>query len=152
MTDTMPETAGGPAPSRRSNQTKFIIGGLIIVVAVAVLIFTSMSGSATYYLTVGELKAQGADAFGKKVRVAGLVVGESIQWDERKLDLRFDIQDQSGQLRVHYQGLRPDMLQDDAEAVVEGSLSREGIFEATNLLLKCPSKYEEAATKQATSK
>jgi cytochrome c-type biogenesis protein CcmE len=59
------------------------------------------------------------------------------------------IADASGSLAVIYNGPRPDMLQDDAEAVVEGRYIEGGSFEADNLLLKCPSKYEEAATATA---
>ncbi len=151
MTDQSLPVAGAPPVGRRNNQTKFIIGGAVIVLAVAILIITSMSGAKTYYMTVGELKAQGAAAQGQKVRVAGIVIGDSIQWDERNLNLKFDIQDDSGRVAVAYHGLRPDMLQDEAEAVVEGALNAQGTFEATNLMLKCPSKYEEAATKQATA-
>ena len=39
--------------------------------------------------------------------------------------------------------------QDEAEAIVEGRYIEGGSFEANNLLLKCPSKYEGAATATA---
>ena len=141
-----------PPAGRRGSQTKFIIGGVIIVAVVAYLIFSSIGGSTAYYLTLAELKAQGADAFGKKVRVTGIVDGDTIEWDERSLNLRFDIADESGRLAVAYYGVRPDMFQAEAEVVVEGSLTEGGLFEASNLLLKCPSKYEESATSQASSR
>jgi cytochrome c-type biogenesis protein CcmE len=152
MTEQTSPAAGAAPAGRRNNQTKFIIGGAVIVLAIAILIITSMSGSETYYLTVAELQAKGAAAQGQKVRVAGVVDGGSIQWDDRNLNLSFEIADESGRLAVAYHGLRPDMLQDEAEAVVEGALNAQGTFVATNLMLKCPSKYEEAATKQATTK
>jgi len=142
----------GKSPAGRPDQSKFIIGGVIIVAVVVYLIFSSIGGSTAYYLTVGELKAQGADALGKTVRVTGIVDGDTIEWDERNLDLRFDIVDESGRLAVAYHGIRPDMFQADAEAVVEGTLTAGGLFEASNLLLKCPSKYEESATAQVSSR
>jgi len=151
MTEQTPTAAGAAPTGRRKSQTKFIVGGAVIVLAIAILIITSMSGSKTYYMTVAELQAKGVAAQGQKVRVAGLVDGGSIQWDDRNLNLSFDIADESGRLSVAYHGLRPDMLQDEAEAVVEGALNAQGTFVATNLMLKCPSKYEEAATKQATA-
>jgi cytochrome c-type biogenesis protein CcmE len=43
------------------------------------------------------------------------------------------------------------MLRDGAEAVVEGKYVEGDSFEASNLLLKCPSKYEEVATATAES-
>jgi cytochrome c-type biogenesis protein CcmE len=130
-------------------RSKFIIGGAIIVLAVGYLIGSSIGGSTAYYLTVEEVKAKGPSE--QTARVAGTVVGESIEWNAQELLLRFNIADASGSLAVIYNGPRPDMLRDGAEAVVEGRYIEGGSFEANNLLLKCPSKYEEAATATAES-
>jgi len=149
MTETITPPTGGKPAGRHGSPTKFIIGGAVIVVAIALLIFTSVGGATTYYVTVGELKAKGGAGVGKKVRVAGLVDGATIQYDQQTLNLSFVMADDSGRLSVVYHGPRPDMLQDQAEAVVEGKLNEQGTFEATNLMLKCPSKYEAAATATA---
>ena len=79
----------------------------------------------------------------RMVRVTGLVVGQTIDWDPQQMILRFDITDDSGSLPVLYKGVRPDMLGDGVQAVVEGKYTASGIFEATSVLLKCPSKYTE---------
>jgi cytochrome c-type biogenesis protein CcmE len=128
-------------------RSKFIFGGVIIVLAVGYLIVSSIGGSTAYYLTVQEVKAQGPSE--RPVRVAGTVMGESIEWNAQELLLKFNIADDSGSLAVTYNGPRPDMLQDGAEAVVEGRYVEGESFEANNLLLKCPSKYESAATATA---
>jgi cytochrome c-type biogenesis protein CcmE len=126
---------------------KFIIGAAIIVVAVGYLIVSSIGGSTAYYLTVQEVKAEGPSD--RAVRVAGTVIEDSIQWSAEELMLNFNIADASGSLAVIYNGPRPDMLRDEAEAIVEGRYTEEGFFAADNLLLKCPSKYEGAATTTA---
>ena len=126
------------------SQSKFIFGAAIIALASGYLIVSSIVGSLAYYLTVEEVKAQGPSE--RTVRVAGTVVGETIEWNAPELMLRFKIADASGSLAVSYNGPRPDMLRGGAEAVVEGKYIEGGYFEASNLLLKCPSKYEEAAT------
>ena len=128
-------------------RNKFIIGGAIIVLAVGYLIVSSIGGSTAYYQTVEEVKANGPSE--RTVRVAGTVMGETIEWGAEELKLRFSIADASGSLAVIYNGPRPDMLKDDAEAIVEGRYIEGGSFEANNLLLKCPSKYEGAATATA---
>jgi cytochrome c-type biogenesis protein CcmE len=128
-------------------QSKFIFGGAIIVLAVGYLIVSSVGGSTAYYLTVEEVKAKGPSE--RTVRVAGNVIGETIEWNVKELMLRFNITDASGSLAVIYHGPRPDMLKDDAEAIVEGRYIEGGSFDANNLLLKCPSKYEGAATATA---
>jgi cytochrome c-type biogenesis protein CcmE len=125
-----------------SRQIKWIVGGIVIAATVGYLVFVAASGSAAYYVTIQEIQEQGPSR--RNVRVAGSIVGESIVWDPRDLRLEFDIADESGQMPVVYDGSRPDMFQDEAELVVEGKMSPDGVFEARTILLKCPSKYEEA--------
>jgi cytochrome c-type biogenesis protein CcmE len=123
-------------------QRKFLIGGLILVAAIGYLIFAAARGSAAYYVTISELTEQGPSA--RSVRVAGNVVGESIVWEARGQLLQFEITDEGGLLPVSYHGSRPDMFRDGAEVVVQGKLTSDGVFDARTMLLKCPSKYEEA--------
>jgi cytochrome c-type biogenesis protein CcmE len=152
MTDT--DMTGGVTRRRstagRPKQTKFLVGGLVVVVVIGYLIFSSLGGSAQYYMTVAELEAQGPSD--RIVRVNGLVDGESIQYDPQSLTLRFDLVDDSGRLPVLHHDVMPDMLRDGADAVVEGKYRQDGVFEVNRngLLLKCPSKYEEAATVTAS--
>ncbi len=123
-------------------QRKFLIGGLIIAATIGYLIYAAARGSTAYYVTISELTGQSPST--RSVRVAGNVVGESIVWEPRDQRLQFEITDEGGLLPVSYHGSRPDMFRDGAEVVVQGKLTPEGIFEARTMLLKCPSKYEEA--------
>ena len=143
MTEATQDIVDKPAQTTlTSKQIKWIVGGIIIAAAVGYLVFVAVSGSTAYYVTIQEIQAQGPSQ--RNVRVAGSIVGESIVWEPRDLLLQFDIVDESGRMSVVYNGARPDMFRDQAELVVEGKLSPEGIFEARTLVLKCPSKYEEA--------
>ena len=58
---------------------KFLIGSLIIIVAVVWLGFSGFNESLAYYKTVDEFKAMKEAAYGKRLRVAGNVVPGSIQ-------------------------------------------------------------------------
>ena len=51
-------------------------------------------------------------------------------------------------LQVVYVGAMPDLLRNEAQAIMEGHLGTDGIFYADELLLKCPTKYEEAVPQQ----
>jgi cytochrome c-type biogenesis protein CcmE len=116
----------------------------VLTLAFAYLLLTSLSSTTVYYLTVGELKAKGAQAAGQAVRVAGTVTPGTIVRDQGGLSLRFDMQDQSGSLPVTYRGgTIPDIFADEVEVVVEGKLGADGTFAATTLLAKCPSKFED---------
>ena len=127
-----------------ARQTKLLIGGLVVVLAIAYLILAAVRGSTAYYLSIEELQAQRKSD--RSVRVAGTIVEQSIVWQTRDLVLQFEIADESGSLPLVYHGTRPDMFRDGAEVVVEGQYTPQGIFQAQTLLLKCPSKYEEAST------
>lgn len=136
------QTSPVPLQQKRSGgRTKIFVGIAIIVVVVAWLVLSNLGSSSTQYLTVKQLETQGTS--NRLVRGTGFVVGDSIQWDPEQLLLRFELTDESGTLQVLYRGARPDMLEDGAQAVVEGKYIGGGVFEATSLLLKCPSKYTE---------
>jgi cytochrome c-type biogenesis protein CcmE len=52
-------------------------------------------------------------------------------------------------LTIIYEGIQPDLLKNEAQAIVTGKLGADGNFYASELLLKCPTKYEEALPDQA---
>jgi cytochrome c-type biogenesis protein CcmE len=53
---------------------------------------------------------------------------------------------------VHVEGeVLPDLLTHEAQAIVTGELGADGVFYASELLLKCPSRYEEAVPGQSIS-
>lgn len=167
----LPETAVRTAPR---NRAKFIIGGLLIVAAIIYLIFTSTRASAQYFLTVNELNQKGAEVVGREVRVSGAVIGDTIQYDAQNLHLTFEvahvpgdnkeIEAQGGlaavlhaavvdptrsRIKVEYHGVMPDLLRNEAQAIMTGRLNDKGVFVAQELLLKCPTKYEDAVPNQA---
>ena len=121
---------------------KFIIGAVIVVIAIVVLALNAFSEGATYYLTTGELAAKGDDAYGQSVRVAGGITPGSINIDASTRTLRFSVQDDDGSLPVVYQGTVPDTFQEGNDVVVEGALGNDGVFQADTIVVKCPSRYE----------
>ena len=154
---------------------KFIIGGLLILGAVVYLIFSSTQASAEYFMTVNELNAKGTSIVGQNVRISGAVVGDSIQYDPKTLTLTFAIAHVTGdnnqveaqgglaavlhaavidpnraRLKVSYSGPKPDLLKNEAQAIMTGQLGSDGVFHADELLLKCPTKYQDAVPSQTT--
>ena len=157
-----------------ASRWKFIGGGLLIAAAVVYLIFSSTQANAQYFLTVDELATKGQSIIGTNVRISGAVIGDSIQYDPQTLTLTFtianvpgdnkEIEAQGGlaavlhaavidpnrtQLKVVYNGPKPDLLRGEAQAIMTGHVGEDGIFYADELLLKCPTKYEEAVPNQS---
>jgi len=153
---------------------KFAIGGLLVLGAVVYLIWSSTASTSEYFLTINELNAKGSGVVNKNLRVSGAVVGDSIQYDPQTLTLTFDVAHVPGdnnvietegglakvlhqavvdpsraRMKVVYVGPKPDLLRDEAQAIVTGHVGADGIFYADELLLKCPTKYEEAVPQQA---
>ncbi len=126
----------------KKKKVKFIIGGIIIAVAIIYLVYSGTQKAGLYYLSVSEIKNEGTVAYGQSVRVNGDVLDGSIQWDSQEGTLRFIISDGENKLPIIYRGVAPDTFRGGAEVVVEGKYTPENIFEADKIMAKCPSKYE----------
>ena len=110
-----------------------------------------------YFQNLEEFHASGPEMVGQSARVHGYVAAESIERDLEGQQVRFSVQNDpphSGgpigeTLTVVYGSLEtPDLFKDGAEVVVEGHLVMAGgvaVFEANNVMAKCPSKFEAKA-------
>ncbi len=161
---------------RSQSKMKFLLGGALIVAAVIYLIASSTQASAQYFLTIDEVVAKGAEVSERDLRISGAVIGESIAYDRENLILTFDVAHVPGDndeldaegglaaalhaavtdpsrstITVMYEGPIPDLLQNEAQAIMTGRLGDDGVFHADELLLKCPTKYEEAVPEQANN-
>jgi len=153
---------------------KFVFGGILILGAVVFLIWSSTAATQEYFMTVDELNAEGSGAVDKNLRLSGAVIGDTIQYDASTLTLSFEIAHVPGdnasletegglaialheavtdptraRMKVVYVGPKPDLLRNEAQAIMTGHLGDDGVFYAEELLLKCPTKYEEAVPEQA---
>ncbi len=128
-------------------QMKF---GLITVVIVAALAWLAVDGigeSATYYVTLEELAAM-EDSAVKRIRVGGDVEPSSIVRKDGYVEFTIVQQDETmpeaKRLDVVYVGQDPlpDTFRDRAQALCDGRLREDGVFEAKKVQAKCASKYE----------
>ena len=156
---------------------KFFFGGFLIIAAIVYLIATSATANAQYFMTVDEISTQGAALYGRELRVSGAVIGDSIQYDSQALKLSFTVAHMPGnqneidaqggmaavlhtavidpsrnQLKVVYIGVKPDLMKNEAQAIMTGKLGKDGVFYANELLLKCPTRYQEAVPDQVEKK
>jgi len=156
------------APSGSGSRAKFIIGGLLIVAAVVYLIVSSTQAAAQYYLTIDEMLTRGDEVYDRAIKLAGAVDGDTISYDTDTLTLEFvmanvpaDLDEieaggglakvlydalrdpNASRLQVVYVGPKPDLLRHEAQAIVTGNMGEDGVFYADELLLKCPTRYEE---------
>ena len=131
----------------------FVLIGFAIVATMGFMLLVGTrkdDGGFAYYVTVREFLEKGQPQ--GHFRINGKVAKGTI---DRKSDgqrVLFTIVDKGGTatLPVDYTGVIPDTFVEDADVVVEGRREPDGVFRATTLLAKCPSKYEAAADQRAS--
>ena len=163
-----------PVLKPQSDKRKFIVGGAFILAAIIYLIVSSTQANAQYYYTVDEITKNSSLVSGREIRVSGAVLGETINYDPNTLVLTFEVAHITGdnneieaqgglaevlhqatvdparsRLKIIYDGPKPDLLKNEAQAIMTGNLDENGVFHAQELLLKCPSRYEEELPDQA---
>lgn len=127
---------------------KFIVGGVVIALAIVYLIYNGFQSNAAYFLTVDELHAKGDTILNQTVRVSGEVDAETIDFNNRDLILAFDVTSETGdRMSVVFYGPKPDQMREGAQAILEGKYDGE-LFTAKTLMLKCPSRYEEGTIEE----
>jgi cytochrome c-type biogenesis protein CcmE len=162
---------------KRTGRWKFLVVGLIILGAIAYLLYSSSLSGARYYVTVEDLVNDPA-MLGKSARVSGAVVGDPV-FDPSTRELRFvianipndndTIRKQGGLALVLHNAVNdpnalrlavvardkeiPDLLQNEAQAILSGKLQQvdgQYVFYADEIMLKCPTKYKEDVPNQVS--
>jgi cytochrome c-type biogenesis protein CcmE len=115
---------------------KYIIGGTIILVFI-IWAGISFQSALTPYVSIQEAKEKGTVVQVKGERL------NSGNFDIRKNIFSFTIRDEEGHsLTVVYDGPKPGNF-DQASHVVCVGKYQNGVFQASDILVKCPSKYQE---------
>ncbi|HZP40856.1 MAG TPA: cytochrome c maturation protein CcmE [Candidatus Binatia bacterium] len=127
------------------NRRRFVVGAVLIAVAVGYLVYAGIRSTSMYYFDMDEFLARRAEHVGEPMRVKGWVRQGSVRWDARTNELAFELakQDDSDPVPVAYHGILPDMFAEGREVVVEGRY-RDGGLAAQQIMTSCPSKYEPA--------
>jgi cytochrome c-type biogenesis protein CcmE len=131
-------------------RTKFLIGGALVLGVAGYLMASSITATGVYYLTPTELTAKlEADPtfIDAGVKVGARVVPGSIKRDPGGKEYAFQVTDGSKIVPVVYRGIAPDTFTDSVDVVVAGRMGKDGTFQATELLAKCASRYENAPDK-----
>ena len=116
---------------------RWSIPALVVAACVGYLIYSASGGSAEYYLTVSQLRSHPVAG---EVRVAG-VVQSDVQKTNGGLHVTFTEKDGTASMPVEYSGTLPDIFRPGITVVAEGQLGTDGVFHASTLLAKCPSRF-----------
>ncbi|HUS08624.1 MAG TPA: cytochrome c maturation protein CcmE [Bryobacteraceae bacterium] len=121
---------------------KFAALVIVIIGTLAWLAVGGISDTKTYYKTIAEVQSMGDRAHTERLRVGGDVEKGSIIRDGKHV--RFTLKQDALQMNVVYSGIEPlpDTFRDGAQALADGRLRADGVFQATKIQAKCASKYE----------
>jgi cytochrome c-type biogenesis protein CcmE len=128
-------------PRRRPWGILALVG--VVLVVIAYLAFSSVGSALVYYLTPTELLARGEAAVGDTVRLGGQVEVGSV--DGPATDLEFVLTDGESSIPVHSTVAPTRSFREGSGAVVEGALGPDGVFEATQVIVKHDENYEAPA-------
>lgn len=144
-------TRKAPRGDDRPTSGKRSLGLVVMLLAMGggllILVLTSFKSSVVYSKGVDELLADSARLTGRTVRVEGTLVKGSLQRRDNPCEYRFLLERNGSQIAIEYpQCSVPDTFRDvpytDVMVTAEGRLSKDGNFAATQIMAKCPSKYE----------
>ena len=133
----------------------------LIVVAIAISIIISSAGDASQYVTFQEAQAIAAENENEKVHIVGELTknpqGEivGVEYDPLKDPnyLAFNLIDEKKQIFKVVCYNPPPSMQDfkkSEKIVIIGKCKNQHEFVASEILMKCPSKYEEKDVKSNT--
>jgi cytochrome c-type biogenesis protein CcmE len=142
----LPRQEGASSPHRRGNVGLLVVL-LVMAGGIVALVMTSFKDAAVYAKNVDQVKAESASLGGRRLRVEGNLVHGSLERRDQPCEYRFTIKGKEAELAVRYaQCVVPDTFRDvpgmDVGVTVEGKLLAGNSFEASQVMAKCPSKYE----------
>ena len=158
----------------QAKRLKFVLVSVALVAIVGFLLITGTLSNQQYFITVDTLLSR-PNLVGQTVRVTGAVIGSTIHNDQNTQTFTFTMAnlnddpaylDKAGGLEnalhlavtdstaqrvsvVVANQPMPDLLQNEAQAILTGQYGTDGLFHADEVLLKCPSRYQSAVPKQA---
>lgn len=128
-------------------KNKYLFGGFIIVVFLGVMIYLFTQTNVSYESSL--VKVMQSE---KRVKATGSWVKErNYEINKEKNLFSFYLKDDQGNMmKVIYHGTIPNNFESSTSVVVTGKY-HDGAFHATDILTKCPSKYQEQPVQNANS-
>ncbi len=126
---------------------------LCVIVISMVVMLVSFSGAIAHHVSVSQVKMRPNEV----LQVPGQIIKDTVAYDASKGELRFDIAaidpisrkvNLSERMTVVYGQPKPENF-DEAVGVEAIGKYDNGVFRAHDLLVKCPSKYNDSPAKMA---
>ncbi len=126
--------------NKRSRRKVLIIAVIFGVTISAVLGLTAFEENLLYFYSPAQIKA-GEAPTNHTFRIGGLVIAGSVVREPDSLKVAFDLTDNTDVITVEYTGILPDLFREGQGIVAMGSLQKNGIFIAEEVLAKHDENY-----------
>lgn len=137
------------APRRAATtQRRLFLGGSLVVAALALstVAFGDLGENLVYFWDPTQMQAAGDDAIGATIRLGGVVKAGSVQWKPEANALKFVVTDGKVEVPVEATGAPPQMFREGIGVVVEGTLTKSGVFTSDRLMVKHSNEYKAPQT------
>ncbi|MCO4763629.1 MAG: cytochrome c maturation protein CcmE [Myxococcales bacterium] len=144
-------TGGAHVERKKRSFAPLIITAVIAAIGFAVIGSSTSGGAGMYNYSVADLSDRKGELAGKDVKVAGRIAKGSVRGEPASDSFRFDLEDDEGhKVAIAYKRLLPDPFEEGREAIVTGQFDG-SVLRATNLTVKCPSRYADTEDMQNMS-
>lgn len=126
-------------PARRQRLILILIGVALFSAAVLLLLFASSNQVNLFYSPTDIV--QGEAPADRSIRAGGIVMYDSVLRDPDSLAVTFLVTDNNEQITMSYKGILPDLFKEGQGVVATGSLSGNGVFEASEVLARHDENY-----------
>jgi cytochrome c-type biogenesis protein CcmE len=134
-----PKLTGRRGLTRKQRRLSLIgIAGLVLAVALGLVLY-AMNDSILFFNSPADVQARNVKP-GTRFRLGGLVKEGSVQRSDGQR-IAFEVTDTTSVIRVHYQGLLPDLFREGQGVIAEGILEPDGGFRADSVLAKHDETY-----------
>jgi len=128
-------------------KSKYIFGGIIVVIFLGLMAFLFTQSNVKYESSFANVMAQK-----KTIKATGAWVKEkNYVVDKDKKTFTFYMKDENGaEMKVVLDGPMPNNFETATSVVATGKY-HDGVFHASDILTKCPSKYQDAGKAKTSS-
>ena len=141
--DSFNNNSNQTSPKFVTSRFKIIIAFIAITISVIYLVIASFSSATTNYMSVEDALNETVNN-NASLGIIGRLVPNSFRRSADGLTAYFSITDESSeqQMSVSYSGeIGEIFFNENAEIIIQGSMSENGIFKTDTLSIRCPSKY-----------
>lgn len=116
----------------------------VAVVALGIYLFIALGGigkNLVYYWGPTQVEQAGSKAVGATIRLGGMVVPGSIVRGRGASAVEFDVEDGKSTVHVVSQGVPPQLFRAGIGVVVEGTMTKQGVFDGKRLMVSHSNEY-----------